>query len=133
MHAATVQVLGAPDAKGGIALFAAPCTPGPPGSVPDQAQAGPGASQQAVRGEGARLRFCFPGLPPALVPLRLRPGAPAALRMLPGHPFCNQVRAKHAQHSLLALSRTLCWGLHKCGHFVVSATEGFMTNIQCAK
>lgn len=56
-----------------------------------QAQEAPGASQQAVRAEAAQLRFSVPGLPPALVPLRLRPGAPVMLRMLPGHPFCDQV------------------------------------------
>ncbi len=60
-----------------------------------------------MRGEAAALRFRVPGLEPVLAPLRLRPGAPVGLRLLPGHPFSNQARAQSCTHWLLI---ALCCG-----------------------
>ena len=51
----------------------------------------PPASQQSIAAETVQLRFCVRGLEPQLLPVRLRPGAPLGLRLLPGHPFLNQV------------------------------------------
>ncbi len=47
------------------------------------------ASQQAIAAETVQLRFCVAGLQPQLLPVRLRPGAPTGLRLLPGHPFSD--------------------------------------------
>lgn len=45
---------------------------------------------EAMGHQQVRLRFVWPGLEPEIVSLRLLPGLPRILRLMPGHPFINQ-------------------------------------------
>ncbi|PNW82785.1 hypothetical protein CHLRE_06g294050v5 [Chlamydomonas reinhardtii] len=72
----------------------------------DQARGSPGSDQRGTGAQGSgvggvengsdtngtkeldlQLRVTLPNMPAQTLPIKLRPGAPAALRLLPGHPF----------------------------------------------
>ncbi|GFR47072.1 hypothetical protein Agub_g8759, partial [Astrephomene gubernaculifera] len=76
---------------GGMRLFGGDGSAhGQPGSLehtPAGGQVVPASLEQTAPDVPLQLRISLPDMPSQVLSLKLRPGAPAALRLLPGHPF----------------------------------------------
>ncbi|PNH02580.1 Structural maintenance of chromosomes flexible hinge domain-containing protein 1 [Tetrabaena socialis] len=101
-----LRVTGRGPGSGGMRLFGGGGTVGQP-SLDGLART-PGGGQPGLANAAGvvdvdlHLRIALPDMPAQVLPLKLRPGAPAALRLLPGHPFNDNPGAAAARSDAAA-------------------------------